>query len=212
MIYQLCNKCFKNLPLSEFHKSKNYMLGHRKECKSCRKSESKDYYGKNSDRLKLNAANLRKRNPELNKKYYYENYDYFKLYRESKRDHYKLWRKNNKKRINESRRKRIKEDLDFRLGANLRSRLSTLLRRSKTNKSNSALKLLGCSLSEFKKYLEGLFVLGMNWENYGEWHIDHIKPCAAFDLSDPLQQKECFHFTNLQPLWALDNLKKSSKY
>lgn len=52
----------------------------------------------------------------------------------------------------------------------------------------------------------------MSWENYGEWHIDHIKPCSSFDLSDPKQQKECFNYTNLQPLWAIDNLKKSYKY
>ena len=51
----------------------------------------------------------------------------------------------------------------------------------------------------------------MNWENYGVWHIDHIIPCARFDLSDPGQQKICFHYTNLQPMWGEDNLKKGAR-
>ena len=51
----------------------------------------------------------------------------------------------------------------------------------------------------------------MTWQNYGDgWHIDHIHPCAAFDLTDPEQQKACFHWSNLQPLWAIDNFRKSS--
>ena len=66
---------------------------------------------------------------------------------------------------------------------------------------------------DLKLHLENQFVDGMNWNNYGKngWHIDHIKPCASFDLTDPKQQKICFHYTNLQPLWAIDNLIKHSK-
>ena len=60
-------------------------------------------------------------------------------------------------------------------------------------------------------HLESLFVPGMTWDNQGEWHIDHVIPCAAFDLTDPAQQSECFHYTNLQPLWAVDNLKKAAR-
>ncbi len=52
----------------------------------------------------------------------------------------------------------------------------------------------------------------MTWDNYGEWHIDHIKPCALFDFTKEEQQRECFHYTNLQPLWAKDNMRKSDKY
>lgn len=76
------------------------------------------------------------------------------------------------------------------------------------------LEMLGCSILEFRKYLEAQFISGMTWENYGlrGWHIDHKRPCAKFDLTDPAQQRECFHFSNLQPLWAIDNLKKGSKY
>jgi hypothetical protein len=71
--------------------------------------------------------------------------------------------------------------------------------------------LLGCTISFFIKHLEKHFRPGMSWENYGKWHIDHIIPCAAFDLGDPSQQRQCFHYTNLRPLWAIQNLKKHHK-
>jgi hypothetical protein len=71
---------------------------------------------------------------------------------------------------------------------------------------------MGCSIAYAYAYLEAQFAEGMSWENYGEWHIDHIRPCASFDLEDPVQQRECFHYTNLQPLWAKDNLSKSDKW
>lgn len=73
--------------------------------------------------------------------------------------------------------------------------------------------LLGCPVVWLEAWLESLFKPGMSWENYGPvWHIDHIKPCAAFNLTDPEQQRICFHWTNLQPLFALDNLRKSDNY
>ena len=73
--------------------------------------------------------------------------------------------------------------------------------------------LLGCSPDFFKRHLESKFTEGMSWENYGTkgWHIDHIKPCASFDLTIESEQIECFHFSNLQPLWWYDNIEKSDK-
>jgi hypothetical protein len=75
------------------------------------------------------------------------------------------------------------------------------------------MKLIGCSCSELKSHIESLWLPGMTWENkaYYGWHIDHIMPCASFDLSKPEEQKKCFHFLNLQPLWWIDNLKKTSR-
>ena len=81
-----------------------------------------------------------------------------------------------------------------------------------TLKCEDTFKLLGCSTKDWKIYLESKFVNGMNWDNYGEWHIDHIIPCAAFDLTKPENQKKCFHYSNTQPLWAKDNLRKGDKY
>ena len=72
--------------------------------------------------------------------------------------------------------------------------------------------LLGCSYAFFREYIEGKFVEQMRWDNMGEWHIDHIRPLASFDLNDIEQQKQAFHYTNQQPLWAIDNLRKGAKY
>ncbi len=72
--------------------------------------------------------------------------------------------------------------------------------------------LVGCSLAKLKKHIEKQFTGGMTWENYGAWHCDHIKPVASYDVDDPEQLQECFNYTNLQPLWAADNIQKGSKY
>jgi hypothetical protein len=74
--------------------------------------------------------------------------------------------------------------------------------------------LLGCNIIEFKKYISSLFQEGMTWDNYGYygWHLDHIKPIASFNLHDINEIKNCFYYTNYQPLWQRDNMKKGSKY
>jgi len=82
---------------------------------------------------------------------------------------------------------------------------------SGVKKSNSCSILLGCSPDFFKSYIEEKFTTGMTWENHGVygWHLDHIKPCNSFDLSNPEQQKECFHYTNIRPLWATTDIAMS---
>jgi hypothetical protein len=95
----------------------------------------------------------------------------------------------------------------------LRSRLwSEIQKRLTAKKSDHTLSLLGCSLDTFIRHVENQFTQGMSWENYGQWHIDHIRPCSSFRLLDETEQKLCFHYTNLQPLWALDNLRKGKQY
>ncbi len=71
--------------------------------------------------------------------------------------------------------------------------------------------LIGCSIPELMAHLEKQFLPDMTWENRSHWHIDHKRPCASFDLTDPQQQRICFHYTNLRPLWAVDNIRKSAK-
>ena len=73
------------------------------------------------------------------------------------------------------------------------------------------MKLVGCTPNFLKGYLEAKFTDGMSWDNYGDWHVDHIKPCSSFDLTKDEEQRECFHYKNLQPLWGPDNLAKGSK-
>lgn len=95
---------------------------------------------------------------------------------------------------------------------NLRIRLNGALKAQLAGKQVSATDC-GCSMDFLVKYLEQRFELGMTWDNYGlyGWHIDHIKPCASFDLTKKSEQKKCCHYTNLQPMWAEDNIRKSDK-
>lgn len=71
---------------------------------------------------------------------------------------------------------------------------------------------IGCSPEELRKHFENLFKVGMSWENQGEWHIDHIRPCAYFNLNNEDERKACFHYTNLQPMWGSENMSKQDKY
>jgi len=81
-------------------------------------------------------------------------------------------------------------------------------------KADTTKALLGCTYEEARAHIEAQFTEGMSWDKMGVHgiHIDHIRPCASFDLSDPEQQRECFHYTNLQPLWAEDNIRKSDTW
>ena len=117
-----------------------------------------------------------------------------------------------KKRI-EKYKERKKTDLNFKFRMVIRSRMSSALKRKSTKKEKGIIEFLGCSIQEARKHLEKQFKNGMTWENHGNngWHIDHIIPCASFDLTDPEQQKKCFHYTNLQPLWAHENMSKGAK-
>lgn len=108
---------------------------------------------------------------------------------------------------------RLKKDPNFKLSTMLRKRIRNVLTGKKIKKCYKSIDLLGCSIQNAKEHIEKQFKEGMSWENYGHktWHIDHIIPCASFDLTDPEQQKKCFHYTNLQPLWSYENLSKGNK-
>lgn len=97
----------------------------------------------------------------------------------------------------------------FRLRKLLRERLNKALRNNQ--KTGSAIKLLGCTVTEFMNHLQSKFKVGMTWDNRSVWHIDHIKPISSFDLSNPEELKIACHYTNMQPLWAAENLAKSNK-
>jgi hypothetical protein len=104
---------------------------------------------------------------------------------------------------------RASVDPAYRLVRRLRKRVWDAL--VKGYKAAPTLELIGCSVDSLMDHLEAQFAEGMTWDNYGRWHVDHIRPCASFDLTDPAQQRECFHWSNLQPLWALENLQKGAK-
>lgn len=97
------------------------------------------------------------------------------------------------------------------IASTLRNRINIGLKKSK--KAGRTIQLLGCTYNEVKIHLEKQFTKGMNWENWGRggWHIDHIKPCASFDLTKEAEQFKCFHYSNLQPLWESDNCSKGDR-
>jgi len=98
-----------------------------------------------------------------------------------------------------------------RIRKRLMSRIWAAMKRQRVNGSGT-FALVGCSAEQLRDHLLKRFLPGMSFENYGEWHVDHIRPCASFDLNDPEQLKTCFNWRNLQPLWAVDNIRKGASY
>ena len=199
-----CTKCGELKAFSEYHKDNHRDDGCVSSCKHCvikyrkknaesLRKRSRKYYAQNREKESLRKKEEREKHPERSKAV-------GKRYRLK---HPKAWRN--------SHNKRMASDPVYRLIRNLRCRTYMALKGNR--KESTTKRLLGCTAEHARKHLESQFTEGMTWDNYGThgWHVDHIMPCASFDLSDPEQQRKCFHYTNLQPLWAEDNLKKSDK-
>lgn len=207
---RICTKCKLNKEICDFYKG-------RCECKCCGqeyklktalhiKEQKKEYYKLNKEKISKRCAAYQSSNKlkykEIGKRYRENNKEKINL-------QIKEWQIKNSARRKAHWAFRQRNDINYRLKKQMRSRIwSALKGRCKSAKTFS---LLGCSLGEFKTYLKSKFKVGMTWENYGKWHVDHILPCASFDLSDPEEQNECFNYKNLQPLWASDNIRKSDK-
>ena len=185
---KICTKCNKRKSIIKFYKHSRYKDGVYSWCKNCCKLYNQDFYLKNKEQIKGQSQNYRKKYPTYFKNYYLKN----KM---------KIIKSN----INYTK-QRLKNDIKFRVVHNLRHRITDFLKGN--SKSLKSMFLIGCEIDYLIYHIQRQFSKGMNWDNYGEWHIDHIKPCAKFDLSDPEQQLICFNYTNLQPLWAIDNLRK----
>lgn len=225
MTNKTCSKCNKEFPATNeyFYKKVDGKYGLTTKCKNCAKECVKKCYNKHQDkRLNQKKEYYKSNCTTINKKNYkYQSINKEKIseqrkqYRQNNIEKIKIanknWRQNNKYKLNEYYRLKAKNDLNFRLARNIRSRIKATIKGH--IKSQSSLELLGCSLEQVRQHIESKFQEGMGWNNwsfYG-WHIDHIRPISSFDLSDPVQQEQCFHYTNLQPLWAKDNLSKGDK-
>jgi hypothetical protein len=202
-------------------KIKSQNKAYRENNKDKIRVEKKVYYDENKDGLKVikkNYYNLNKEKIKIKQKVWRNlNKDkkktLDKTWRESNKDkrksQNKAWHESNKDKVNIYYKNRRKTDIQFKLQSNLRSRLHSALKDNR--KVGSAVKDLGCTIEQLKQYLESKFQPEMTWDNWAldGWHIDHIKPLASFDLTDRQQLLEACHYTNLQPLWAKDNLSKS---
>ncbi len=227
---RVCSKCHIEKPITEYTKDRK---SYRRDCTQCKRDSTKRWRLKNLDRARKKARQYYKewrlKNLDyLRKKgrqYYHENKERrdqdVVLWRERNPEHIsnyrRQYRKDNLEEIKKKRNKYYKikceNDLNFLLLTRFRCRIREALKVQHANKNNTTYELTGCDRIELKNHFESLFTDGMSWDNYGihGWSIDHIIPCASFDLTDPEQQKICFHYSNLQPLWAKDNQKKGAK-
>ena len=213
--------------ISLFVRRKNSYGGYCKECDSAR---AREYRKTNVERVRMQKKRYRESHleeiTEIMKQYYKDNFDRLKAEQkkrraanpEKNREAARQWREANPERCKELRRnykrKRRANDPAFRLLENLRSRVLIAIKKDSGEKAYSTIELIGCNVQDLRKHLESKFTEGMSWDNMGVggWEVDHKKPCAKFNLEDPEEQKKCFHWTNLQPLWALDNLRKGDKW
>jgi len=210
-----CPKCKTDKDVNYFDRCKRNNDGFQLWCKDCRKeyrsinkNKIKEYYARPSVKEAHKKYRARPKVKRHDKKY---QKDYYLKNRQKILKFRKNYRKTHRKEINFYMYNKAKTDIRFKILCNLRTRIIHALKHN--FKSKSTVKLLSCSVEFLKKYLESKFIVGMTWDNHGlyGWHIDHIIPCSSFDLSKPDEQRKCFHYTNLQPLWAKDNLSKSNR-
>ncbi len=188
-----------------------------------RKKNAEKYREANRERNRRRRAN----SPEVREQDRLRQAEYYKKNPDKCREARKRWYKKNRDKILEQKRspehqayqreyvKRIRAtNARFKIGCNLRCRIGAATRARRVKPSASTIQLLGCSIDQFRAQLESQFTDGMTWEEFmaGRIHIDHIRPCASFDLTKESEQKKCFHHSNLQPLWAEDNHRKHAKW
>ena len=170
-----------------------------------RKAYLKKWREENVDERKAYSKKWREKNPGHSRKWREKN-------PEASAMSSKKWREKNPGKDKKYRKERYANNIQYKLSKIVRSRLWKAI--SREQKVGSAVYDLGCTLEELKIHLENQFKEGMTWDNWKPdgWHIDHIKPLSKFDLTDPVQFKEAVHYTNLQPLWWNENLKKGNKW
>ena len=181
--------------------------------KICEEINCKEkYYAKNRCRRHYGRIYMRMYNQEYKqkpgKREKYQEYN--RKYRQTKKAKSTLQKYYNRKDIKKRRNTRDKirrdTDIQYRLAINIRGRIFKVIKRKQ--KAGSAIKDLECSLSHFKLYIENQFEENMSWGNYGKWHLDHITPLSAFDLTNRMEFLMACNWLNYQPLWAEDNIRK----
>jgi len=202
--------CYEKNKEKRHETARKYYLKNREKLKQRYESnreerivKMKEHHALNKEKHSQQMREWRQNNKQHLKEYYEKNKE-----RVKQRD--KQYFTKNRERINERLRKKYNENAQYKINVILRTRFYKCLKERKTTKSKRMVELVGCDITEVKTYIELQWQPGMTWENHGNrgWHIDHIKPVNTFDLTDIEQQKLCFHYTNLRPLWAADNLSR----
>ena len=198
-----CSTCKTEKPLSDFSKNKRAKDGLQYYCRDCHTIYVRQYQRDNKEHVLNRIKKWVKNNPEKRKK---NVKNYYEKNKEQIKERHVIYQN-----------KRYKTDVGFKIRLNLANRINDVLKRKNVKKNCGTLIYLGITMEEFKKYLEKQFYPNsktgemMTWENRNKWHLDHIIPCSSYDLKKIEAQKKCFHYTNLRPLWAEDNLKKGNK-
>lgn len=232
-----CRKCKTNKPFEDFTKNTRNKDGFSTWCRACEKlkyQENKDYLlerrnaweEKNPDKVQAYREKFRGAYTEYRKEYYLENKEKYaeraKKYRLDDPQHHreidKRYKETHREQINAYHREWKKNKRETSVEHVLRSNMSRRINYALTTQINGAktkttIEYVGCSVEYLKIYLESRFEIGMSWDNYGLcWHIDHIIPCVAWDLTNPFQSFCCWNYRNLMPLWAKENQAKKDKY
>lgn len=229
-----CSDCKQFKPFKDFWKNKSNRDGLQSYCKICNIVKIKEYNNKYPNKKKLSDRKWAKKNPEKvrekvrkfrkknhektrrwvrewQKKNREKTREYAKQYRKTNPTKKKEWQENNRAKVNKYQRERM-----LNVKNRLNNRISVAIWRSlKGNKKRNHWEDLVCyNLQDLIIHLEKQFKDGMNWNNYGKWHIDHIQPISNFNfnLIDDADFKNCWALENLQPLWAKDNLSKGAKF
>lgn len=192
---KFCNKC----GLKPKHSTTSYCRDCRIEYNNLNKNQIKDY---NKQRYESDKKII------LDKIKIYHNKN-----KEIIREYTKNWFQENKEHINEYNRNKYKNDPIFKLKLILRNTIKNQLKLKDGFKPDKTLNILGCPLEEFRNYIGKQFYPEMNWGNHGiVWEIDHIKECFRFDLSKEEEVRECFHYTNMRPLFSTTEIAQSLGY
>jgi len=238
---KVCKKCNLKKTYEEFSNNKNEKDGKNSYCKECEKNRKKLYREKNKDILNEKAKEWRKnnldrynenmnryleKNPHMTskertrkyrekqewrdkfnescRKYYLNNIE---EERKKRREYYFKNKEKERKKNDEWRKNKLKTDGFFRMKRRLRERIRDYMKGNHIGKKTK--EIVGLDYEEFKTYISNKFTENMNWDNYGEWHLDHIIPLCEAKTEEELIKLN--HYTNLQPLWDEDNLKKNRK-
>ena len=217
---KVCKKCLIERPVDNFYQEKRNVDGLMGSCKDCYNLKQKKWRDKNDDKVKNRSRLYHEENKEKIKIYQEKNSDKIKSnllkWRKNNPERNKElilnWKKNNPDKVKESRKRqgeRNNLDIIFNLKNRMRCRLYHFLNKNVITKKNKTFDIVGCTPEFLKEHLESQFKNGMSWDNRSEWHIDHIIPLSSAKTEEEIY-KLC-HYTNLQPLWAKDNMKKSNK-
>ena len=205
---KICSKCKEVKFVVDFYKDKSRKDGYRSRCKICCNLESSEYQKLNPHITVKKSKKFRENNPDKVKEIY-------KKWRDSnvfsERERSNDWKKNNRNKVKNYKTEKRKTDPLYKIKENSRNRIRSFLKLNFIQKLNKTFDIVGCSPEFLKEYLEKQFIDEMCWENYGfyGWHIDHIIPLSSAKTEEEVYR--LCHYTNLQPLWGTENMKKGCK-